>query len=178
MSFSVTEHVAVVETEVFKSNNARRLFDYIVEKRGDRDRPMLSDIDIMDLYDIAPSLCIRDVVDGGRDLRCRYWGGDFEWAYKVNCREKLISESYSPDGAQNTQELHNRALAADKPLRLIGNLGYADKAIDHIIFEGIMTCVDGLDFPKQHILAVGQFDYQLDDEDRQLFLSQCGKLFV
>lgn len=177
MSSSITEHVAVVESDQFKSNNTRRLYDYVVEKRAGRERPCLSDIDLMDLYEIAPSICIRDVVEGGADLKCRYWGGDFEFVYKVRCSGKLITETYDVQGAQNTLALHKRALEATKPLRLIGNLGYADLTIDHVMFEGIMTCLDGKDFPKQHILAVGQFDYELDDEDRKLLYAQCGKTF-
>lgn len=178
MSSFVTEHVAVIESDTFKSDNARRLLRYIEEKRGDRDRPTLADIDLMDLYDIASSLCIRDVVDGEDDMKCRYWGGDFEWAYKVNCTGKLISESYDSKGAQNTIDLHKRALAAERPLRLVGSLGYADKNIEHVIFEGIMMCVDGKDHPRQHIIAVGQFDYKLDDEDRNLLQVQTGKGFL
>ncbi|MEG3618502.1 hypothetical protein V5T82_08565 [Magnetovibrio sp. PR-2] len=177
MSSPVTEHVAVVESDQFKASNTRRLYDYIVEKRGERVRPSLSDIDLMDLYKIAPSICIRDVVDDGKDLKCRYWGGDFEFVYKVNCSGKRVTETYGQQGAQNTLALHHRALEADKPLRLVGNLGYADKDIDHVMFEGIMVCLDGKDFAKQHVLAVGQFDYDLDDEDRDLIYVQCGKRF-
>lgn len=180
MSSFVTEHIAVIEADTFKSVNARRLYDYIQSKRGERDRPTFADIDLMDLYDIASSLCIRDVVDGGGnggDMMCRYWGGDFQWAYKVNCMGKLISETYDPKGAQNTLALHKRALEAERPLRLVGSLGYADKTIEHVIFEGIMVSVDGKDHPRQHIFAVGQFDYQLDEEDRNLLQVQTGKRF-
>ena len=56
MPLGNTEHVAVVETEVFKAPNTTRFYDYIVEKRGPRERPRLSDIDMMELYDIAPSM--------------------------------------------------------------------------------------------------------------------------
>ena len=177
MTSSVTEHVAVVESDDFKSSNTQLLYNYIVEKRDGRERPSLMDIDLMDLYQIAPSICIRDVVQDGQDLKCRYWGADFEFVYKVSCSGKLISETYDPQGVQNTLDLHHRALSAGKPLRLVGNLGYADKDIDHVMFEGIMTCLDGKDFPKQHVLAVGQFDYELDDEDRDLLYAQCGKRF-
>jgi len=148
-----------------------------MEKRGDRPRPRLSDIDLMDIYDIVPAMCIRDTFENNEDLKCRYWGSEFEWAYKINCTGKFVHETYNADGVRKTLELHKRALAASSPLRLIGNLGYADKTIDYITFEGIMACVDGTEQPKQHIIAVGQFDYQLDDEDRALFREQTGKSF-
>lgn len=178
MSSSVIEHVAVTESDTFKARNPRRFFDYLIEKRGDGDRPAFSDLDLMDLYDIAPSMCIRDVVNGGEDLKCRYWGGEFQRAYRVDCTGKLVSESYGREGIENTLALHHRALAAERPLRLVGNLGYADKNIDFVTFEGIMACVDGKEMPKQHIFAIGQFDYQLDDEDRKILAAQCGLFFL
>ena len=177
MSSSITEHVAVVESDLFKANNTQRAYDYVVEKCAGRERPTLADINLMDLYEIAPSICIRDVVQGGDNLKCRFWGADFEFVYKVNCTGKLITETYDQQGSENTLALHTRALQATQPLRLVGNLGYADKDIDHVMFEGFMTCLDGKDFPKQHILAIGQFDYELDDEDRALLFAQCGKYF-
>lgn len=174
MTLLVSEHVAVIETETFKAENTKRFYDYYQRKRGERARPGLSDIDLMELYDIAPSLCIRDVVNGGQDLLCRYWGTEFTNVYKADCTGKLISEAYSPTGCQNTLYLHQRALSSGLPLRLIGNLGYTDKDVEHITFEGIMLSLDGKDGPNQHIVAVGQFDYRLDEEDLHILESQTS----
>ena len=177
MSPQIPETVAVVEATVFKSQNARRMYDYIVAKRGTRARPTLTDIDLMELMDIAPSLCIRDVVADGADLKCRYWGTEFANAYQIDCTGKQVSETYSPQGVQNTLALHHRALAAEVPLRLVGNLGYVYADRKHVDFEGIMACVDGKDGPRQHIVAVGQFDYVMDDEDRAFLQRQTGATF-
>lgn len=54
--------------------NARLLFDYWLEKRGDRAFPSWRDLDLLDLWQIASCLIVKDVLDGGADFRNRYWG--------------------------------------------------------------------------------------------------------
>ena len=162
--------LSVIETEKFKAVNTNRFLAYWQKQKGDQLRPRITDIDWMEIADIAPSLCIRDVIDDPNDLLCRFWGTKFAESYRVECTGKLISQTYTPIGAKNTLKLHHMALASDLPLRLIGTLGYADKS-EFITFEGVMLCVDGKQAPKQHIYAVGQFDYKLDEEDQKLIKS-------
>jgi len=54
--------------------NAHALYDYWLQKRADRAYPAWRDIDLLDLWKIAPCLIIKDVINGGKDFRNRYWG--------------------------------------------------------------------------------------------------------
>jgi len=54
--------------------HARVLYDYWLHKRADRAYPAWRDIDLLDIWKIAPCLIIKDVIDGGKDFRNRYWG--------------------------------------------------------------------------------------------------------
>ncbi len=163
--------LAVIETDTFKAENTRNFLSYYHKQRGDQPRPRITDLDWMEMVDIAPSLCIRDVIDDPNDMLCRFWGSKFVESYREECTGKLISQTYTPTGVENSLKLYQKALSSDLPIRLVGTLGYADKS-DFVTFEGIMLCVDGRHKPKQHVYAVGQFDYELDDEDRLLVKKQ------
>ena len=54
--------------------NARRLYEYWLEKCGERAFPSWRDIDLLDLWQIASCLIVKDVIDNGADFRNRYWG--------------------------------------------------------------------------------------------------------
>ncbi len=54
--------------------NARILYEYWEEKRGNRAYPAWKDIDLIDLWMIAPCLIVKDVIEDGNDYLNRYWG--------------------------------------------------------------------------------------------------------
>lgn len=156
------------ETDSFKSVTTQTLCDYWFEKRGDRERPRYSDIDLMDLFKIAPFICIRDVIDGGDDFHCRYWGTGLADTYKLDCTGKALSSTYGVSGRKKIFTVYTRAINAQQPLRLLGNLDYPDQSI-FSTFESIMLPLDGRDDERQHVIAAFEFSYQMDGEDRQAF---------
>jgi hypothetical protein len=54
--------------------NARILYDYWKKRRAMRAFPAWKDIELIDLWRIAPCLIVKDVIDGGKDFLNRYWG--------------------------------------------------------------------------------------------------------
>lgn len=53
---------------------AKKLYEYWDMKRGHRAFPAWPDIDLLDLWQIASCLIVKDVIDGGADYLNRYWG--------------------------------------------------------------------------------------------------------
>ncbi|MGJ3260917.1 MAG: PAS domain-containing protein [Rhodospirillales bacterium] len=54
--------------------HARLLYDYWLDKRGQRKFPAWQDIDLLDLWRIASCMIIKDVIGDGVDFMNRYWG--------------------------------------------------------------------------------------------------------
>ena len=160
-------------SDSFKTDVANRLLHYWREKCGNRPRPLLSDLELMDLYDIAPLMFIRDVVDGGKDLRCRFWGTEMASAYHMDCSGKLVSDSFTAYGSKNTLDIYMAALESGLPMRLLGNLGYVGKSESNS-FEGIMLSLDGKDHPKQHVIGAFAFRYQMDNEDKVIYQTRVA----
>ncbi len=166
-----SEHVLTIETETFKTDTTNRLYDYWRGKCGDRERPHLADIELMDLYDIAPFMFIRDVIDDGKDLMCRFWGTEMTNAFKMDCSGKPISKSFTAYGSKNAIEIYLAVLESKLPTRLIGDLGYVDRA-DFISFEAIMLSLDGKEMPKQHVIGAYKFGFKMDNEDKLIYQSR------
>ena len=84
--------------------------------------------------------------------------------YGVDCTGKRISETYPPSGVRNTLEIYRKTLASERPVRLIGNLGYVEKS-ELNFFEGVFLRLDGDDQPDRHVIGVFQFKCELCPED-------------
>ena len=151
-------------SEEFTFPNTVKLYDYWNRKRGDRPRPRWSDINLMEIYDIAPCICVRDAVPGGDDFVCRYWGTRLTELYGVDCTGRRISETYPPQGARNTLDIYRKTLSSDLPVRLVGNLGYVDRS-ELNFFEGAFLRLDGDEQPDRHVIGGFQFHCDLCAED-------------
>lgn len=147
-------------SEDFTFPNTAKLYEYWKLKRGERPRPRSRDINLMDIHDIAPCLCVRDVIPGEDDFLCRYWGTRLTDLYGVDCTGKRIAEAYSPSGARNTLEIYRKTLASDRPVRLVGDLGYVEKS-ELNFFEGVFLRLDGDDQPDSHVIGAFQFKCEL-----------------
>jgi hypothetical protein len=153
-------------SDEFRYSNPNRLYKYWLEKRGNHARPKWSDINLMDLYDVVPCICVRDVPKDGGDFVCRFWGTTLSEFYGVDCTGKQIAETYSPGGAERTRTIYNAVLNTGCPVRVIGNLGYVDKS-ELKFFEGIFLAVDGDDGSIRHVIGCFEFVSELSDADRR-----------
>ena len=141
-----------------------RLYAYWKAKRGTRLRPRWSDFNLMDIYDSAPYICVRDVLPGEDDFLCRYWGTRLGELYGVDCTGKRIADTYPPPGVRHTLDIYRSALSSETPLRVVGNLGYVGRSeLKH--FEGVFLRLDGKEEPDRHVIGAFDFDCDLDAAD-------------
>lgn len=154
------------ESEGFQFQNTAKLYNYWTAKRGERSRPRWRDIKLMEIYDVAPCICVRDVSPTDDDFICRYWGTRLTELYGIDCSGKMVSECYAPSGVRNTLEIYHRVMTSERPIRLVGNLGYVDRS-EGVFFEGIFLRLDSDDQPNRHIISAFQFGCQLDGADME-----------
>lgn len=72
---------------VAQSPKTKRIFDFWISLRGDRTFPAWTDVRLMDLYDVAPSLAVVDVEQESGALRFRY---RFCGTSLVEARNRLV----------------------------------------------------------------------------------------
>ncbi|MEQ8228715.1 MAG: hypothetical protein RIA64_11580 [Rhodospirillales bacterium] len=150
---------AAAEDEAFVSPKCRRLLSYWRDKAGGRVRAAWRDINLIDLYDIAPFITVRDVVDGGREFRCRYCGTGLVEVTGFELTGGLLSENYAPAGAEIMLKRYRATIDAGGPLRIVGFLRTVEKNLP-TGFESVTLPLDGDSGTIAHILSVHDFDYE------------------
>jgi len=154
----------VSATEDFKSPITRALLEYWNARRGDRPYPAWTDIHLMDLYRIAPHVVVRDVVDDGREFRCRFSGTRVEAVLGVHDTGRLLSETYSARGAEIIKLRYAAALEAKGPVRAVGYVRAVEKNLP-TGFEVIYLPLAGADGAIGHVIAAYDFDYEPAPEE-------------
>ena len=150
---------AAADDEAFVSSKCRRLLAYWRDKAGDRVRPTWYDINLIDLYDIAPFITVRDVVDDGRQFRCRFCGTGLAEVTGFDLTGGLLSENYAPAGAQIMLKRYRATIDAGGPLRIVGFLKTVEKNLP-TGFESVTLPLDGDSGTIAHILSVHDFEYE------------------
>lgn len=143
--------------EDLRSPVTRALFDYWSAKRGDRPYPAWSDIHLMDLYKIAPQIVVRDVIDGGREFRCRFSGTGMSAVLGVDGTDQLVAETYRR-GTGVVLARYQSVLAAGRPIRAVGHVQAVEKNLP-TAFESVFLPLAGTDGTIAHIIVAYDFTY-------------------
>ena len=156
----------VDRTEDLRSPVTRTLFDYWQTKRGDRSCPAWTDIYLMDIYKAAPHIVVRDVVDGGREFRCRYAGTGLSAVLGVDGTGQLIAETYKRGGGAVLAR-YQAVLSAGRPLRAVAYVEAVEKNLP-TAFESVYLPLYGADQAIGHIIVAYDFTYILTPDEPQL----------
>lgn len=158
-------HSMVELSDELRSPVTRRLFDYWRAKRGGHARPGLEDFDLMDLYDIAPFMTIRDAVEGGREFRCRYFGTRMVELFGLEATGKLMSECYTSESAEVLSKRMRMTLDQPEPVRVVGIVTLTEHQPPRS-YEAVWLGLDGKD-NAQHAVGVLGIDYELTQDERE-----------
>lgn len=154
----------VTRSESFRSPNCRRLFDHWRHVRGDRPRPAWTDIDLMELRDIAPFMLVRDAVDGGWDFGVRFFGSQLVETLQHDLTGKLLSARYDPESFEILRERFAAGLNADGPIRVVGFIDLVETRSQKV-FEQINLPLSESGGTPSHIISVYDFGYELQADD-------------
>ena len=58
--------------------------------------PRICDIELMDIYEIAPYLSVVDLAQKDEDFKNRYWGGELTWRFAFEGTSKPIQDYLPP----------------------------------------------------------------------------------
>lgn len=139
--------------EDFRSPACRRLIAYWRDKAAGRRRPDWTALNLMDVYDIAPMIMVRDVLDRGREYRCRFCGTRLVETLGVDPTGKLLADTYSPEGQNLMHERYGLVLKVDAPVRLSGYLRVVEKNVP-TGYEGVLLPLGDGKGALGHIILV------------------------
>jgi hypothetical protein len=141
------------------------LMNYWRELGGTVERaPPFSSFQLMDIYQFASQIFIRDRVEEGNEFRVRFIGTKVtEWIGK-ELTGKLVSESFKPEAAASLLKAFQICAAEVRPVRAVG---YADFVLDreHWNFEAIYLPLLGSGDSVDYVVGAVDYKYRLRDGD-------------
>lgn len=121
--------------EECRSSFNRQLVDYLKGLEKDLGRkPGWPDVELMDVYKIAPSIVVRDVLDGGWDFRIRFWGTEMAVALEFDATGMLLSEIDPPEMIDVVRCRYDEMMATGRSWAVSGVLTYVPNK-DYKTFE-------------------------------------------
>ena len=122
--------------------------------------PQFAEINILDLYDIAPHLLIADVVrnEGTRTrYRWRFWGTALTRFFGFEMSGKFIDEAYTPNAARHIIGAYDWMLESREPhyWKRRGGLAFDDQ--EHLEYERLVCPVLGKSGDIDHLFGIITF---------------------
>lgn len=118
--------------------------------------PCWRDFNLMDLYEIALTLSVKDVIDGGADFRNRFWGTGLTNMLGFEGTGRLVS-TYEPRQMRDTvMRRYRRVTETGESSMARGHIGtIPDKT--HIFFELVHLPLSAGGDGVAHIISVYHF---------------------
>lgn len=142
--------------ENLTSEATSKVFAYWNEKRGDRRRPCLHDIELMDLHRYAAMIVVKDVLYEARDFRFRFFGSGMAKIAGFDGTFKLASNYYDNETYGHVVEAFWMAVDEGRPIRVVGNATVNDK--EYLYYEALHLPLDNDDGEIGHLISSYAFE--------------------
>lgn len=134
-----------------------RVFEYWRSLRRDGELPLASSFDLMDVYQSAAFIVVKDVIDQGADFVNRFWGIGMSKVVGTDHTGRSLSGYYSEDNVGIIRSLYNLPLESHHAMMFSGNFWFiAGK--DFVAYEAL--CLPCSDKTGEVSQLVTVFDYE------------------
>jgi len=148
----------------FRSPICNRLLDYWRSKASGAAPPAWTDIDLVELSDIARFIAVCDPVDGGRDFVARFFGTGIVDIFGFDRTGKTVTEGFAPERVEMVVERHRLPLTTGRPARVVGYLTAVGKDYP-FAFEACYLPLLGKSGDVAHVISAYDFDYEPEESD-------------
>jgi len=119
--------------------------------------PCICDIELMDIYQIAPHIAIDDIGPYQDDFKNRYWGGELTWRFAFEATGKYVVSYQPPCFAEKLitryqDVMQSRQPSWQKAMKVRGRYN------THVPVEALHLPLSGRDQPHvKHVLSIFDF---------------------
>ena len=139
-----------------------RVLDYWRSKCGaDGELPLAKDINLMDLYEIAPNLLLADVErapDALPRYRWRFWGTALTNFFSVELSGRYIDEAYTPAAARQIIAAYDWILQKRAPHFWTRRGGLAQDNQEHLVYRRLICPLTAADGEISRLFGIITFD--------------------
>lgn len=121
-SLTELDNCLVEESSAFESSTCLIAYEYW-QGLADEDSaglPRVRDLNLMDLYKIADRIIVKQIIDGGREFRNRFWGSRVAEAFGLDATNKETNDYYEERDRDQILALLRAVIAAPRPVRVTG----------------------------------------------------------
>lgn len=93
---------------------------YTLLANTDETGPHWSDVDLMAIHKTARFMIVKDVIDGGKEFRNRYWGTGLVRAFNFDATGRLLAEYYDEKHREQLKNLYDLTAAERRTLKIRG----------------------------------------------------------
>lgn len=129
------------------------LFNDWDARRGEPVRPCWRDMELMEIYPIAPFIHVRDIIDGGAEFRTRYWGTALTNNLGFDATGKMLHEYYDGRILDSSYAVYRRVLEYAAPTLHTGNVLWAGHDKEFMTFTSLVLPLDNDDGILSHLLT-------------------------
>lgn len=135
------------------AGNTLRLIQYWRERMpAEGGLPSWRDFDLMDIYDIAAALAVKDVIDGGQDFINRFWGTSLTVALGFEGTGKLVS-TYEPVSMRNAVTKRYRHVVRHRETSMARGYISTMPGREFLTFELVHLPLRGKTDTVEHIIS-------------------------
>lgn len=125
-------------------------------ERADATGPHWSDVDLLDVYDIAPMMIVKDVIDGGQEYKNRFWGTGVTRAFGLDATALLLRDYYDALHVEQLLRLYDLVFRDRRTLRIYGE-GTFFKTRNFMRFEAAHAPLFDAEGHPSHVLVAYDF---------------------
>jgi hypothetical protein len=146
-------------TDVFNSAICNRLLAYWQSKKAAGEPPFLADIDLMELYDIAPFMGLCDAVDDGEEFIARFYGTGIVDAFGFDRTGLKVRDRFQGEAGDMVLARLRMPYRTGRPARVVGYLTAVGKDYP-VPFEAIYLPLMGSSGTIAHVIGACDIDYR------------------
>jgi len=151
----------------FSAPICEKLLFYWRTKSSWKDCPAWSDIDLMEIKEIAPFITVCDAVDGGAEFVARYFGTGIVEIFGFDRTGKCVSDGYPAEKVEMIVNRYRLPFTTGEPARVVGHLTAVGKDYP-LSFEAIYLPLRGKSGAIEHVISAYDFSYDLQPEDDEI----------
>lgn len=135
----------------------QEFYDYWSDCCAKGKLPGWRDIDLMSIYHLSPWVVVKDVVDGGRDFRNRFWGTEIALVHDFDATGLCYEDYLQLESAEEELDLYRSIMETRTPVKISGSMEMWRKK-NHIWFEGVICPLVDEDDQVSTLIACYYFD--------------------
>ena len=136
--------IAAALARVPENEHQRRVFEYWRFKKTDGQNPSWETIDLIDIYQSAPFIVVKDVIDGGAEFRNRFWGTGITRIVGSDQTGVMLGDYYDDKNIGPIRALYRRAVDNPQAMMFSGSMWFLPNR-GHIAYNALTVVCSGDD---------------------------------